>query len=89
MITLAELGTRFLKNPQKGIHHERVKLLVGKTLQFRHGPLNREGLPIRPIRGHGIESIQNRHDPGAQRNFLSRQAVWVTQTVIPLLMVVN
>ncbi len=47
--------------------------------------VDRQRLAVRPIRGHGVERIDDGEDPGPQRDRLTGQAARVTGAVPPLL----
>src|SRR5215208_2062617 len=74
---------------EKRFDNAGIKVDAGTSSKLVDGPGDRELRAIGPIRGHGIERIYHRHDPGFQGNLLAPQRVGKATAVDPLVVRAN
>src|SRR5579884_955073 len=79
----------FFDNLNQRLDDLRIKLGSGAAAQLREGDLHGERLSVWPVGRHGVKGIQDRNNPSADRNLLTRKPLWISLSVISLLMIID
>src|SRR5262249_27700358 len=71
----------------EGVDDLGVELGAGAALELLDRLVGRDAPPVDALGGHGVESIRDEDDPGAERDALAGEAVGVAAAVPALVMV--